>query len=136
MKKTLLGIFFCIITVVSFSAFIQDLQKPFPVVLQFNSECCGVPSDSLLREYVTAFKTEQKVQKITAKKIGPLGREGEYWLAFGLENLNARQKKEFSHGVKTLAAKLKDPGYAVFEENRKIEKRDLPSRATLETINF
>lgn len=114
----------------------QVMGKTYPVVIQFNSECCGVPADSVLRGYVTDFKRSNNLKKFSAIKIGPMGREGEYWLAFGLAGLQPAQKHKFRQGMKKLAEQLKSPGYAVYEENRKIVKADLPIRATLETVNF
>jgi hypothetical protein len=131
----ILGLIFNLISS-NLSAQNQDSSRTFRVVIQFGSKCCGVPSDSLVRNFIAGFKKKNKITKLSAVHIGPMGKEGEYWLAFSLNELTKKQAACFSSKIKTIAEKLTDRGYAIFEENKKIEAGEISSRAVIEDIVF
>lgn len=107
----------------------------YPVVIQFQSECCGVPDDGPLRQFIRAFKKKNKIRKITAYHIGPMGKEGEYHLAFPLKELNKKQKVSFAKRLRIVTKSLKDKGRAEFVQQMKIDITEL-GRATIEKEVF
>ena len=113
-----------------------DSIKSSPFVVKFQSVCCGVPNDSPLKKAINYFKKTNKLQKITATKIAPMGREGEYWIGFSLKELNRKQKSSFVRKMKTTTGKMKDKGYAACEENVKATIAELPSNIQFEEISF
>jgi len=108
--------------------------QTYPVVIRFTSECCGVPGNKPVIDFVKSFKKEYRIKKITAYKIGPLGREGEYDLAFTLKEMSSRRAKIFIDRLEKVCAKLKGQGKATVVENETIIKADLPQRATVEKL--
>ena len=73
----------------------RDSTIQYPIVVEFQSVCCGVPSEAPLVSFLKNFKRTNKIKKIKVYKIGPLGREGEYHLGFKLTEFNRAQKKSF-----------------------------------------
>ena len=65
-------------------------------------------------------------------RIGPLGREGEYLIAFTLKGMTATQKKAFVKKIKQSVLKMTDKGNASVEENEIIVKSNLPATASFE----
>jgi hypothetical protein len=70
-NKTLL----CILTISIFTFTSQAQQNKkkekslyYPVVVQFHSVCCGVPSEKPLTQFIASFKKANKIQKISAAK--------------------------------------------------------------------
>jgi len=104
----------------------------YPVVIKFTSECCGVPNADPVYAFVKAFKKQHKIKKISFYKIGPLGREGEYDLAFPLKEMTRSQSKLFVTRLQAVCKKLKGKGKAEVVENEVINKDDLPGRASME----
>lgn len=97
-------------------------SNTYPVVVSFNSFCCGVPSDTPLVSMIKAFRKQYKIRQVSADKIGPMGREGEYYLAFRLKEFNKTQRTKFIQQLKKTAATMKDNGKAEIRENEEIEK--------------
>ena len=93
----------------------ENKDTVYPLVVMFNSECCGVPNAKPLIKYIAAFKKRYSVKKIAACRIGPMGREGEYYLAFRLKELNKKQGLAFIKGVKAVTKQMKDKGSATVE---------------------
>ncbi len=114
----------------------NDSIKYFPLVVQFQSVCCGVPNDSPLKKAINYFKKINKLKEITATKVSPMGREGEYWISFSLKELNRKQKTSFIRKMKITTAKMKDRGYVTCEENVKAKITELPSSVQFEEISF
>ena len=114
-------------------------QKPdstiYPIVIKFQSKCCGVPDDAPLKSSILSFKKKYKIKKITALHIGPMGREGEYYLAFSLKELSSKKQVLFIKNLINITPKLKSRGYAAFEEDMKISG-ELPGRATIKETVF
>lgn len=89
----------------------------YPFVVKFNSFGTGVSSDKPLINYVLAFKKKYKIKKITYMRIGPMGREGEYYMAFPLKEMNKAQAAIFIKDIKNVVAKIKDKGSVDTEIN-------------------
>lgn len=135
----MIRILFCIsLFFVGFSTKAQtnDSIVRYPIVIQFQSVCCGVPSEEPLISFFKTFKRNNKIKKITAYKIGPLGREGEYNVGFKLTELNRSQKKTFIKKIKLLAPKLNDKGLAVVNEIVTINLKSYPANVSVERVYY
>ncbi len=133
MKKICLTIFS--FTLLSLSLFAQK-KNTYAVVVSFNSTCCGVPDNQPLLKLVSSFRRQNKIKNISIDSIGPMGREGEYYLAFHLTELNKDQKIKFIQKLKKLVPALKDKGSAEIKENLVINKSDLSSGSTISTFKL
>ncbi len=113
-----------------------EIKKAYPIVVSFNSQCCGVPSDSSVRKFITLFKKRYRIKKISAYEFGPLGREGEFCLAFNLTELNKKQTDYFITEIKNIKPLPKDKGTFSFEEKYEIDPASLPKRASKKEVIF
>ncbi len=127
MKKTAL-ILFALFSTITLLA--NDHPTSYPFVVKFNSFGTGVSSDKPLLSYIAAFKKKYKIKKITYMRIGPMGREGEYHMAFPLKEMTKAQSAVFVREVKKVVAKIKDKGsvdtevnYDAGSESAKMEKK-------------
>ncbi len=114
----------------------KDSIIHYPIVVEFQSVCCGVPSEAPLVSFLKKFKRTNKIKKIKVYKIGPLGREGEYHLGFKLTELNRAQKKSFIKKLKQLVPKLNDKGLAVLNENVDENFSNISSNIKVESIYY
>lgn len=113
-----------------------ETKTIYPMVISFRSECCGVPSDSAIRKFVGSFKQKYKIKKITAYRIGPLGREGEYDLAFSLTELSKKQVALFISKIKSTKKLKTDKGSFTFEEKKEIDTETISKRAKTTEVVF
>ena len=113
----------------------KDSIIHYPIVVEFQSVCCGVPSEAPMVSFLKNFKRTNKIKKIKVYKIGPLGREGEYHLGFKLTEFNRAQKKSFIKKLKQIVPKLKDKGLAVVKENVDLNLSNFSSNVTVE-LNY
>lgn len=111
-------------------------QQKYPVVIQFNSHCCGVPSDTPLVKYINDFRKKFHRKSIYAIRISPMGREGEYWLAFSLTNMKRDTRLRFIQGLETLIPTLTDQGAANLVKDLEIQQADLPPSVQKKRIRF
>ena len=118
------------------TGFSQPESVKYPLVIKFQSICCGVPDDAPLKEMIRKFKKQYRIKSIKATHIGPMGKEGEYYLAFSLKGMTSKQKEIFKKKIRSIVPSLKDNGTASLEENIIITTADLPSRATSTTVKF
>jgi hypothetical protein len=125
----LLSIFFSAV------AFAQN-SETYAVVVSFNSMCCGVPSNEPVMKLIKNFKKQYKIKQVTVDSIGPMGREGEYYLAFRLKELSKGQKIKFIQQLKKITVTMKDKGSADIRENETIDKADLSSRAAITLLKL
>lgn len=137
--KSLLCILF--ISIFTLSSFGQQKKKKekslfYPVVVKFHSVCCGVPSEKPLTQYIATFKKANQIQKISAFKISPMGKEGEYYLAFPLKEMDRKQKFLFKNKLKNITDKMKDKGNASVEENVNIFKSELPTNVRFSKVGW
>ena len=114
----------------------DSLKVSYPLVISFQSQCCGVPTETPLRSFIIAFKKKYKIKTISASHIGPMGREGEYYLAFKLTELNKKQTKDFINKVKQLKKLPGDKGTFSFNEKMDIDPAKLSGRTTIKTVDF
>jgi hypothetical protein len=127
MKKTVL-ILFALFSTMTLLA--DDHPTTYPFVVKFNSFGTGVSSDKPLLAYIATFKKKYKIKNITYMRIGPMGREGEYHMAFPLKEMTKTQAAVFMREVKKVVAKIKDKGsvdtevnYDAGSETEKMEKK-------------
>ena len=133
MKKVLFSIF--LTTALCAVAFAQNTQT-YPVIVSFNSMCCGVPSNEPVMKLIQRFKKQYKIKKVAVDSIGPMGKEGEYYLAFSLKEFSKAQKIKFIQQLKKAAAGMKEQGSAEIKENETVNKADLSSRAGVTLIRL
>lgn len=114
----------------------QQDSTVYPIVIQFNSIGTGVPTDSALRRFIISYKKKNKIKKIRAAHIGPMGREGEYWLCFLLEELTPKQAAAFRKGIKNVAEKPTERGSTVFVENMALGENQISGRTTSSSVIF
>lgn len=133
MKKVLFSIF--LITALGVVSFAQNTET-YPVIVSFNSMCCGVPSNEPVMKLIQRFKKQYKIKKVSVDSIGPMGREGEYYLAFRLKEFSKAQKIKFIQQLKKTAPGMNEQGTAEIKENETINKADLSSRTTVTLIRL
>jgi hypothetical protein len=109
--------------------------KKYRVVVKFGSMCCGVPSNKPLLDYIAVFKKKNNIKKILCDNIGPMGREGEYDMAFTLKELKKTQLETFVKEITIFAATMREQGYTNVEENIEIDKASL-GRASIQKKNL
>jgi hypothetical protein len=124
--KTIILLALLLLSLNSFSQ-----KTTYRVVVKFGSMCCGVPSDKPLLNYIASFKKKNKIKKIVCYKIGPMGREGEYDMAFSLKELKQKQIELFVKEITSLATTMKEQGYVNVEENLEIDTATI-GRATID----
>ena len=130
-------IFFAIcLTAASITAAFAQNSTTYAVVVSFNSMCCGVPSNTPVLKLIKSFKKQYKIKQVAVDSIGPMGREGEYYLAFRLKEFSKAQKIKFIQQLKKTAASMKEQGSAEIKENETINKADLSSRTTITALKF
>lgn len=108
----------------------------YPVVISFNSMCCGVPDNGPVMKLISSFKKQNRIKRITADSIGPMGKEGEYYLAFSLKELSRPQKIKFIQRLKKIVPTMKDQGSAELKENFTIDKSELSPRVTITSLKL
>ncbi len=122
-----------IVTLIVLTINVAAQQKvTYPAVITFNSMCCGVPSDAPVMKFIKSFKKQYKIKKIAVDRIGPMGREGEYYLAFKLKELTKAQKQKFISQLKKIVPTMVDQGSAELKVNETIDLAEL-GRATVAT---
>lgn len=108
----------------------------YPVVVKFLSTGAGVPSDEPLKRSILAFKKKNKLKLIQATKIAPLGKEGEYYLGFEMNEMTVRQKKDFITSIRAVVAEMDDRGKAEFEQNVAYSNMPTTSRTTTQIVAY
>ena len=128
MQKFLLSFFSA--AVLTTAAFAQKVNS-YPVVISFNSICCGVPDSGPIIKLISSFKMQNRIKRIAVDSIGPMGKEGEYYLAFRFKELSKAQKIKFIRQLKKIVPAMVDKGSAAIKENVTVNKADLSSRASI-----
>ncbi|CAN5887866.1 hypothetical protein BH11BAC4_BH11BAC4_27340 [soil metagenome] len=119
------------------SVMAQDsLKMTYPLVVSFESHCCGVPAETSLRSFITSYKKKYKIKKLIANRVGPMGREGEYYIAFTLKELNKKQMRDFISMAKKIKPLKSDKGAMSFKEYFEIDPANVPQRAKARTVVF
>ena len=122
-----------ILSVILFTSIVTFALQPsynYRYVVQFHSHCCGVPGVAPLNNCITSFKKKNKIKKLSYFLISPMGREGEYYMAFQLTELSTKQVALFIKQIDATAIKMKDKGSITTEQNMVVDKESLSSRTT------
>ena len=119
------------------SVFAQaDNSKTYKVSVYFGSFAEGVPSEVPLTNFLQEFKKENKLTCICVDRIGPLGREGEYKLAFALTEMSKKKATKFITQITAVAATMKERGQATVTLDDKINLSELSERTTVKSEVF
>jgi hypothetical protein len=110
--------------------------KPLPIVLQFNSLCCGVPNEEGVYETIHELLKENDLSYLNAWKLSPMGKEGEYWICFENSRPLRIIKQELTIQLDSLSRVTHETGYLKLEQSFKINTTALPSQAKWERIVF
>ena len=100
-------------------------------VVKFNSECCGVPNAAPILKCIATFKMKHKIKSVYYYFISPMGREGEYFMAFNLKELTKKQSVLFIKETDITTLKMKEKGNCTTEQNFVIDKESLSPRTTI-----
>ena len=133
MKK--ISFFLLLSILLSAVAFAQN-SETYAVVVSFNSVCCGVPSNEPVMKLIKSFKKQYKIKKIAVDSIGPMGREGEYYLAFRLKEFSKSQKIKFIQQLKKTAVTMKDEASAEVRENETVDKAGFSRGTTVTSLKL
>ena len=132
-KISLLAVF----ALIMMNAFAQtENSKVYKVSVYFGSFAEGVPSEKPLIAFLEKFKKENKLTCICADRIGPLGREGEYKLAFTLTEMSKKKAEIFIKQITEVAASMNERGQATITLDDKINLSELSERTTLKSEIF
>lgn len=96
-------------------------DRKFPLVVGFVSYCCGVPDNTPVINFAKSFRKKHKTKAISAYKIGPVGKEGEYYLAFPLKELNKSQAKIFIEEMEKVTVTPEDNGGIIYQKDFTID---------------
>ena len=129
-------LFFSICTILLAATASAQKAGTYPVIVSFNSMCCGVPSNAPVMKLVQRFKKQYKIKQVAVDSIGPMGKEGEYFLAFYLKEFSKAQKIKFIQQLKKTAATMKEQGMAEIKENETVNKADLSSRTSVTLLRL
>ncbi len=138
-NKTLIGAFIAIflIPIQSGCYFPAPyVGKPIPIVLQFNSLCCGVPNDDAVKETIHELLKENDLNYLDGWKLSPMGKEGEYWICFENTRSLRKIKQELTIQLDSLCRANHETGYLTLEKSFKINTTALPSQAKWERMLF
>ncbi|MEQ1553432.1 MAG: hypothetical protein ABL929_04585 [Ferruginibacter sp.] len=112
----------------------QTETNNYRLIIKFGSIGTGVPENKPLLTYIANFKKKNKIKKIAYNNIGPMGREGEYYMAFYLKELKKKQAEIFVKEISEIASKIKEKGTIEVVENEKIDITTLSARQTITKI--
>ena len=98
----------------------SEQTKTYPIVIKFTSIGTGVPDKKPVTDFIRAFQKKNKIKNIKADTIGPMGREGEYYLGLPLTELSKKQKAVFIQQIKKVTKKTGDRGEIQYEENMSV----------------
>jgi hypothetical protein len=112
------------------------LKKPFPLVVQFNSFCCGVPDEKPFRDTIHQVLVRANQPKLIAWKLSPMGKEGEYWICFEEKGSFRLLQSELMEAVKQFANQPQDRGGISIDSHLLIDPVRLPKQSTWEKLVF
>jgi len=77
------------------------------IAVGYSSICCGTASSQPVIDFVKKFEKKLRLKPFEMWIEDGLGKEGEYTLYIGTDNLNADQLKSFWNGLKMTASNQK-----------------------------
>ena len=103
----------------------------------YASICCGTPSDKPMMNYLTQFQKKSKIKSLEVYRQSGLGREGEYNLYVGTDQLSVAQKAGFITGLKATinaqnnSRKKNSDGMVNFDPAETVKKAELSKARNL-----
>ena len=131
MKKIVL-----IIGIFSFSFFYSQKSENY-LQVRYGSICCGTPSTEPVMNYLNQFQKKNKIKSLEVYKQSGLGREGEFNLYIGTDNLSKKQKTSFITGLQAAVEKQNNArqknrdGNVSFQQEETVKKADLANARNL-----
>lgn len=131
MKKIVL-----IATVFGFTFFSAQKSENY-LQLRYGSICCGTPSTDPVMNYINKFQKKNKIKNLEIYKQGGMGREGEFNLYIGTDNLSKKQTTMFVTGLQSAietqnnTRKKNHDGTVAFEATEIVKKVDLSNARNL-----
>jgi hypothetical protein len=129
-------IFFLFICFACLNVEAQDSIKKYSLAIHFNSICCGVPDDAILKKEIRKFRKTYHIKSVSALKVSPLGREGEYDLYFSLKDIPRKRRGSFTRLLQRTIPKLTDKGNASLEFEAELNKSALPANVEYKKVYF
>lgn len=108
----------------------------YPVTFQFASYGTGVPDDQPLKDYINTFKKRNRIKSIPALRVGPMGREGEYYLLFTLKGMKKKIASLFIGGLQQLAEQKPKNGLWHCVKDFPFSESQLAPRAKIKKVDF
>ena len=105
-------------------------------MIQFNSYCCGVPDEQPIRNAIHEWLIQEKISKLIAWKLAPMGKEGEYWICFEANRTFHSLKPNLIEAISRISNQPQDKGGISIDSNRVIDPVSLPKQAKWEKIIF
>lgn len=115
------------------STFVFAQKSQNYVQISYSSICCGTPSTAPVTNYLSQFQKKSKIKTFEILKQSGLGREGEFNLYVGIDQLSKIQKTKFIKGLQEAVSlqntKRNDgsDGYVNFEPATIVTKKNLAS---------
>lgn len=103
----------------------------------YASICCGTPSPDPIIRYISEFQKKNKTKSFEIYQQNGLGREGEFNLYIGTDQLSKTQKTNFINGLKAAIFKQNSrknkssDGNVNFDESIIITRTDLANSKNL-----
>ncbi|WP_419870534.1 hypothetical protein [Chryseobacterium sp. CT-SW4] len=125
MKSVLLLIGFCC------SVFLFAQKNQSYLSIGYTSICCGTPSEEPVINYIKQFQKKNRLKEFEVLIQRGLGREGEFELYIGVDQLSKAQKSRFINGLQaTLTTqnsqrKPNKDGFVNFDEAQVLTSKDL-----------
>ncbi|SDM26331.1 hypothetical protein [Chryseobacterium taihuense] len=96
MKKT-----FLILSLVYFGFFSAQKSENY-LEISYNSICCGTSSTDPVINYISVFQKKNKTKPFEIFRQPGLGREGEFKLFVGTDQLSPKIKAKFTSGLQNI----------------------------------
>jgi hypothetical protein len=112
------------------------LKKPFPLVMQFNSYCCGVPDEQPIRDAIHELLIREKKSKLIAWKLAPMGKEGEYWICFQSDRTYRSLQHKLIDAIEAVTMQRQERGGITLDSNIILQRTSIPQQAKWESIWF
>jgi len=101
------------------------------IEISYSSICCGTPSTNPVMTYVKQFQMKNKTKAFEIFRQSGLGREGEFNLYIGTDQLSNTKKTKFITGLQSAISSQNtkrnesSDGYVNFEDSKMVTKEDL-----------
>ncbi|MCU7616984.1 hypothetical protein NZ698_07225 [Chryseobacterium sp. PBS4-4] len=111
--------------------FVSAQKNQNYIEIGYSSICCGTPSTDPVMNYVNQFQKKNKTKNFEILRQSGLGREGEFNLYIGTDQLSKTQKVNFKKGLQSAITaqntkrNQNSDGIVNFEGTKMVTKADL-----------